>query len=142
MPLGFFGILSCSLKYCSSFFSVIARCDVLSCIFVLQCFSRSNSISIFHFHQVVPFPFLLRHCNGRYNQMKIVRWWITTIIFFFFASNMAILLSNFDIYGLLIVILIRSCHTIHQQLYTYSFLLPQPERPVRFWKLYWNKNLT
>ena len=134
MPLGFFGILSCSLTYCSSFFSVIARCDVLSCIFVLQCFSRSHSL-------VVPFPFLLRHCNRRYNQMKIVRWWITIIIFFF-ANNMAILLSNFDIYGLLIVILIRSCHTIHQQLYTYSFLLPQPERPVRFWKLYWNKNLT
>ena len=60
-------------------------------IFILKCFNRSNSLG-------VPFPFLLRHYNGWYNQTEIVMWCKATIKNSF-ARNMAILLSNFDIYS-------------------------------------------
>ena len=101
MPLGVFGMHSCSMTYCFSFFSVIATFNVASCIFVLKCFNWSYSL--------VPFPFLLDCYNGQYNQMKIMKRWIVTIKKSF-ANNMVILWSNFDIYHLLIAILILSDH--------------------------------
>ena len=107
-----FGILSYSLAYCFSFFSVIATFDV-TCIFALKCFNRFTFL-------VATFSFLFRHYNGRYNQMKIVKGWIAAIKNSF-LNNMALPLSNFDIYSLLIVIFIHSCRTIHQQLYTILF---------------------
>ena len=51
------GLLSCSLTFCFSFFSVIATFEVTSCMFVLKRFDCSNSL--------VLFPFLLRQYAGR-----------------------------------------------------------------------------
>ena len=51
------------LTYCFSYFSIITTYEVTSFVFVLQCFSWSNSL--------VPFSFLLRHYYWQYNQIEI-----------------------------------------------------------------------
>ena len=58
-------ILSCSLTYCFSSFSVIVTFGVTSCIFVLKCFNHSNSF--------VPLPVFLRHYVG-HDKIKWKLW--------------------------------------------------------------------
>ena len=59
------GILSCSMTYWFSFFSVITAFDVTSCIFILEYFNRSNSL--------VHFPVLLGHYNKWYNETETMK---------------------------------------------------------------------
>ena len=68
-------ILSCSLTYCFSFFSVIATKSFMSCIFVLECFNCSNSLTLV----LLSFLFWSVCIIRWYNQMEIVKRWIATI---------------------------------------------------------------